>query len=541
MRNEPKGLNVAIYIRVSTKAQVKENMSLEDQRITLLEWAKEHGHTVVKIYEDAGVSAYKGKRRGFETMLNHIDTNSIDIDCIAVYDATRFSRNEATRYNAENILQKNGVSLYSYLDSIPEDTDDAFLMKGVNGLFAEGFSRKNSKKSAIKLNRVAEQGYATGALPPFGYITVNAPNFDQGKKRKVYVKDLERSKIAEKIFSMALKGLSGCSYGLKKIATYLNNKNILKNGSRWTPTSIHSILKNTAYYGERQYGINRIRKDLNSTIIIIPMPKIITKDTFDAIQKLLKSKDPKKSKKSKTSKTSSKAIESPKLLTGTLKCASCGCNMVINTGKSGHYHYYKCRDKIKHSVNVCNCPTLVKKDIEEAVTESLRGKIFTTEFIEENYEEVKSTLAKNRNNNSLEKANLQRKWNQVDSQVSSLIANIADGQVNMSKMIRRHLELYEVKLNSIEASINKLDKKSALPLMRFGKKHIEDFVDSCERVLLGDNTEATKALILATVKDIKVYEDKVDFRGGNLPLLANVANNKAGTPNGVPSLISMWR
>lgn len=535
MTNEPRGLRVVLYIRVSTKIQVKENMSLEDQRRSLMGWAKEHGHTVVKIYEDAGLSAYKGKRPAFNNMLNAIDTQSIDIDCIAVYDATRFCRNEATRYNAENILQKNGIAFYSLLDSIPDDSDDAFLMKGVNGLFAEGFSRKNSKKSAIKLNSVAEDGYVTGSPPPFGLQTVYAPNFESSKKRKVYAIHPKNSKIVKKIFSLALTGQSGCSYGLKKIASYLNDNNILRNGSQWTANSVHNILRNTACYGERKYGVNRIRKDLNSEIVIIPVPPIIKKVTFDAVQKLLKSKAPMKSL------LSNKAVESPKLLTGSLKCAKCGCNMIINSGKSGRYHYYKCRDQIKRSINVCNCPILPREKIEKAVTEALIGKIFTIEFIEEHYEKVKLTLAKERSNNSLQKANLQRKWNHVDSQVSTLMANIADGQVNMSKMIRRHLVLYEEKLSSIETSINKLDKKSSLPLMRFGKKHIESFVDSCVTVLLGGNTEATKALILATVKDIKVYEDKVDIRGGHLPLLANVSNNKNGHPKGVPTLVSMWR
>ena len=186
-------------------------------------------------------------------------------------------------------------------------------------------------------------------------------------------------------------------------------------------------------------------------------------------------------------------------------------------------------------------PYLTKRKIENAVTEALIGKVFTIDFIEDNYEKVKLMLKKERSNNSLVKANLQRKWNQVDSQVSTLMANIADGQVQMSQMIRRHLAIYEEKLNSIEASIDKLDKKSSLPLMRFGKNHIESFVDSCVNVLLGGNTEATKALILATVKDIKVYEDKVDIQGGHLPLLTNVANNKNGHSKEVPTLVSMWR
>lgn len=90
-----------------------------------------------------------------------------------------------------------------------------------------------------------------------------------------------------------------------------------------------------------------------------------------------------------TSSPSNKAIESAKLLTGSLKCAKCGCNMIINTGKGGRYHYYKCRDQIKRSINVCNCPILPREKIEQAVTEALIGKIFTIDFIEENYEKVK--------------------------------------------------------------------------------------------------------------------------------------------------------
>jgi len=32
------------------------------------------------------------------------------------------------------------------------------------------------------------------------------------------------------------------------------------------------------------------------------------------------------------------------------------------------------------------------------------------------------------------------------------------------------------------------------------------------------NTEATKALLLTTLKEIKVYKDKINVKGGNLPL-----------------------
>jgi site-specific DNA recombinase len=229
------------------------------------------------------------------------------------------------------------------------------------------------------------------------------------------------------------------------------------------------------------------------------------------------------------------------LLTGILKCGHCGCNLVINTGKGGRYSYYKCRDKIKCSVKVCNCPNFRKEQLDKAIIDSLYGEVLNSTYIANIYEGLKDLLTRKRNEHSLDKATLQRKWNVVEQQVAKLIGDIADGKLIMSSMVRRHLKIYEGKLAALEQSIEVIDKRSPFPLMHFGKLHIDNFVAACEKVLLGGNTEATKALLLATVKEIKVYENKIDLKGGNLQLLANVESNKAGNSDGVPSLISMWR
>lgn len=50
-------MRVAIYIRVSTLDQAREGYSLAAQRAALERWATERGHEVVRIYEDAGISA----------------------------------------------------------------------------------------------------------------------------------------------------------------------------------------------------------------------------------------------------------------------------------------------------------------------------------------------------------------------------------------------------------------------------------------------------------------------------------------------------
>ena len=342
-----------------------------------------------------------------------------------------------------------------------------------------------------------------------------------------------------------MSGQYGFSYGVKRIASYLNENGILKNSKTWSENSVHIILRNPIYMGKREYGHNRIRKDLHNEIIIIPTPAIISKENFQWVQDTLRSKAPNVNKNAKGTankdEQQDKGLQSLKLLTGILKCAKCGCNLVMNYGKSGHYDYYKCRDQIKKSIKICNCPIFPKKIIEETVTRSLKGVIFNSTYITSIYDDIKITLTQKRQTYSLGKASLQHKWNTIDKQVSKLVSDIAKGKLVMSPMISRHFKVYEDKLDSIQKTIDDLERKSRLPLMHFGKNNINNFVSACEKVLLGGNTEATKALLMATVKNIKVYEDKIDFTGSNLKLLANVANNKAGNPDGVPSLISIWR
>ena len=77
--------------------------------------------------------------------------------------------------------------------------------------------------------------------------------------------------------------------------------------------------------------------------------------------------------------------------------------------------------------------------------------------------------------------------------------------------------------------------------MKFGKYKISSFVKSCEKVLLGGNTEATAALKLTFVLNIKVHEQKINVRGGYSPLVKSVSPNKSGNSFKVQTFISICR
>jgi site-specific DNA recombinase len=526
---------IVLYIRVSTERQVRENASIADQKETLTRWASENGHKVIKIYEDAGVSGFKGNRPKFEEMLRDIETGKINIDCVAVYDSSRFSRNERTRLRAENIFEKHNVKLFSLLDCVPDDVDDAFLFKGFNGLFNESFSRKNSKKSALKLHDISKNGFFTGGVSPYGYKSIPAPAENCGKVRKVLAINPDEEVVVKLIFSLAAAGQHGKPYGLKKISTYLNEKNITRRNRNWSINFVHRLLTNSIYYGEREIGKKRIRTDLNHELVIVECPPIITKEDFFKVRSLLKLRAP------EIVNRPLKGLQSDSLLTGLLKCRKCQCNLVINTGKSGKYSYYKCKDKIHKSVKICNCPTIPKQKLENAVLSQLKTTLFTPDYIATICNELKGQLTKVRKSNALEKAKLQKKWNLLDEKVARLIEQFSDGKIKISSLISRHLKQYEDQLNQTELNIKELDSKSTLPLMRFGDQQINKFSNACNAILLGGNIEASKGLLIAIVDEIIVDEEKLTLRGGKLQLLRNVSKYKAGNQELVPSFITNWR
>ena len=65
------------------------------------------------------------------------------------------------------------------------------------------------------------------------------------------------------------------------------------------------------------------------------MPPLIDRETFDAVQALLKKRRP--------MVMPGRAVSGPTLLTGICFCADCGGAMTLRTsGKAAHYRYYTC-------------------------------------------------------------------------------------------------------------------------------------------------------------------------------------------------------
>jgi len=153
---------VGIYLRVSTDGQ-----STENQRRELEAVAARSGWTIVKIFEDAGISGAKGRdqRPGFDALINAVTRREIDM--VAAWAVDRLGRSLQDLIGFLGDLQAKGADLYLHQQALDTSTPSGRAMFGMLGVFAEfergmirervnaGLARAKAKGVQLGRKRVA--------------------------------------------------------------------------------------------------------------------------------------------------------------------------------------------------------------------------------------------------------------------------------------------------------------------------------------------------------------------------------------------------
>jgi len=102
-------VKVAIYARVSKTAG--DPTSIEKQERAARAWAKQHGHRVVDVYRDNGVSGAQFDRPELGRLL--IDAGARLFDGVIVYDLDRLARDLIVQETIIGELARAGAELHS--------------------------------------------------------------------------------------------------------------------------------------------------------------------------------------------------------------------------------------------------------------------------------------------------------------------------------------------------------------------------------------------------------------------------------------------
>jgi site-specific DNA recombinase len=157
--------------------------------------------------------------------------------------------------------------------------------------------------------------------------------------------------------------------GIKAITTHLNTKGYRHRGKAFYTASVECILKNEAYIGIHYYNRidSRTRKVRPpSEWIKIEVPVIVDQQTFDAVQRTLKSRNPKK--------TAPRVVTGPTLLIGIAVCEKCGWGMMLRTGKGGRYKYLTCAKSATEGTGFGHLIRIDKAD--EMVIQAMEDQVF---------------------------------------------------------------------------------------------------------------------------------------------------------------------
>jgi site-specific DNA recombinase len=243
-------------------------------------------------------------------------------------------------------MKYQGIRFIAVSQGIDTQNEEADVLLTVHGLVDSLYIKELAKKTHRGLEGRALNGEHTGGRW-FGYDIVQS---DDGKIR-LTINEAEAS-IVRRIFEMSANGVS-----LKGITKTFNQEHIPpprkrrgKKDGTWCHNAIREMLRNELYIGRKIWnrskfvktpGTNkRVRRERPRTewnVSEQPELRIIDQHLWDRVQSRIAFVQKHYNFGNKPG-LAPKAFTSPNLLTGLMKCGSCGANLIIVSGRGKLNH-----------------------------------------------------------------------------------------------------------------------------------------------------------------------------------------------------------
>jgi site-specific DNA recombinase len=374
----------AIYARYSTDLQ--SDRSIEDQIALCRTWAERNGIRIVAEFHDRARSggAMIG-RDGIRDMLEAARLGRFDVVVVEALD--RLSRDIADLATIHKRLTFSRVEIQAVNDG-RVDT----VVVGLRGLIGQLFREDGAKKVRRGMSGRVRDGLSAGGRT-YGYTP--------GATRGSLVIVEHEAAIVREIFDRYAAGESA-----QAIARDLNTRGIPPpRGAIWrsvtvkgAATKVGGILRNGVYVGRLIWGRTETTKDPESGRMSVrvrpesewhhgdaPHLRIIDQDVWDAVQARLSDRRTR----------SDAAIRSPRLLSGIMRCGSCGGAVVM---RAADYKGPRVGCSVNRDAGTCDHRRTYYLDrIEAAVLERLRSLFSSPDvlkiYIDEYREEVRRVTA----------------------------------------------------------------------------------------------------------------------------------------------------
>lgn len=517
--NQLKG---ALYLRVSTRVQDEES-----QEPDLRKRAKIDGVKIVEefVFRDK-ISGLKDEteRDGLNQLLK---LQKSEIDIVYIWEISRLSRRPTHFDRLVAEFREKGINicfvkpqlLYLFdLHTGEEKISDNIALSIFSKFALYEIEQKNVRSKRGKQAAILDKKNSYTYKPPFGYKTVNKKLIINNDIISEFAGFKTEAEVVKSIFEMYVSGsplgaikkvlnehsLPTRTHNFQKKNTIKLNNQLEKDitSIQWGRRSIHNILQNTVYYGEKDiYStktelVDRKPKKVRYKVDTIDVPAIITEELFLQAQQQMKA----------NIAVANKAYKNEFLLRGLLKCGECG-NYYLGTGSKGK-NYYHCADRTHRRHNTylgCKNASITIK-MDNVIWNSIKS-IYQSKKVEE-------TTKGNLNNLEQEKANLEQSISLKEKAISENEKNLnhlADHLANTPPALATRLYKNAEKLDK-EIEDYKKEIKSIKLKIAFIEKQIESIKKGQNTKIEFENIDDNFKLKSEAAKELiyDVYTTKAD-------------------------------
>lgn len=502
-------IRASIYCRVSTASQAEEDkVSIPSQIAKCKEFIKKNGWQFVTTYTDKGYSSNTLDRPELQTLLKELG----NFDVLVCYDPDRLSRDsilveariytELDTHRVQTTFVSQPMRIVPPEEYDPREDDSVFVQRRISGLASGLDNRKRRRRLMEGLKAKVQQGHMVRGRA-YGYEVHWDQCRENGKWkiRKTTVINKQEAEVLRRIFKDYIAGK-----GSLVIATELNAESIpSKRGCHWTSARIREILKNPIYYGKTR---NNVRTTKNGKCVLLPMSEwvlidgqhkpIISEEMFHKAKIVRERKGHR-----------SRAIGSPKLLSGLVRCGLCGYSMWIDGGRHP-YAAYTCGKK--RTAGLCRRNPYNMKKLEEEVISYLHTMLSSPLILQK-----------------IKTAGTDRDTSEIERRINRLILTIEKfpkrktrlfelyelGDISREEFRERKSELEGVQ-QSLEEELGQKEKiqeriKKRRITTEMIQKALNDFVIGFRK---GDIMSIKKQKLSNLIESIKVKDGqfKVNFR-----------------------------
>lgn len=343
-----KVLRVAAYCRVSSDSQDQLHSFAAQVQYYSKTISENKLMELVDIYADEGLTGTKtAKRDDFNRLIS--DCKKGKIDRVLTKSMSRFARNTADALMYARILRNCGVSILFEKENIDTAYMSSELLLAISGAQAQEESISISKNMRWSIEKRMQNGTFIASCPPYGY-RLKGGEFEIAE---------DEAEIVRLIFKSFLSGM-----GKYAIVKMLNERNIPKSSERngWRVKTIDYILRNERYIGDARLKKKYKTETLPFKTIVNHGEKpqyyvenmnapIISKEDFNAVQRLLQNASNKSTGKHHHYSLSGKII--------------CECRKTYKPIAINDKHYWECPVHNMDSTK-CSSKRISEKDIYEA-------------------------------------------------------------------------------------------------------------------------------------------------------------------------------